>query len=157
MKKIFVLAALAITAAVLSAVWAAAASAAPKETGRDGSFIAYDDGTVLDTRTNLMWAAKDNGQDVIWADAKTYCENHRGGGYQDWRMPTEAELARLFDKTKTYPAEKGGKVHMTGLMHLTYVWTWAAEGSHFSFYTGNAGRVSQNYTGHSVIPVRSAK
>ncbi len=27
-----------------------------KETDRDGRFIAYDNATVLDTRTNLMWA-----------------------------------------------------------------------------------------------------
>jgi len=32
------------------------------ETVRDGRFIAYDNGTVLDTSTNLMWAAKDNGK-----------------------------------------------------------------------------------------------
>ena len=31
------------------------------EKARDGRFIAYDNGTVLDTRTNLMWAARDNG------------------------------------------------------------------------------------------------
>jgi len=31
------------------------------ETARDGRFIAYDNGTVLDTKTHLMWAAKDNG------------------------------------------------------------------------------------------------
>jgi len=34
------------------------------ETGRDGRFIAYSNGTVLDTRTNLMWAAKDNGSNI---------------------------------------------------------------------------------------------
>ncbi len=30
-----------------------------KEIGRDGNFIAYDNGTVLDTKTGLMWAAQD--------------------------------------------------------------------------------------------------
>jgi len=39
---------------------------ARKEIGKDGRFIAYDDGTVLDTRTNLMWAAKDNGSNINW-------------------------------------------------------------------------------------------
>ena len=38
------------------------------EIGRDGRFIAYNNGTVLDTRTNLMWAAKDNGSDINWAE-----------------------------------------------------------------------------------------
>jgi hypothetical protein len=41
------------------------------EIGRDVRFIAYDDGTVLDTRTGLMWAAQDNGRNIEWADADT--------------------------------------------------------------------------------------
>lgn len=63
----------------------------------DGRFISYDDGTVRDTQTNLMWAAKDNGRDINWANAKSYCEKYRGGGYMDWRMPTQYELAGLYD------------------------------------------------------------
>ena len=33
---------------------------------RDRRFIAYDDGTVQDTKTNLMWAANDNGSNINW-------------------------------------------------------------------------------------------
>jgi len=58
-----------------------------------GNIIAYNNGTVLDTRTNLMWAARDNGSDINWANAKSYCENYRGSGYTDWRMPKQDELA----------------------------------------------------------------
>ena len=65
----------------------------PKEISRDGRFIAYDNGTVLDTKTNLMWAAKDNGSDINWDNAISYCENYQGGGYTDWRMPARDELA----------------------------------------------------------------
>jgi hypothetical protein len=61
----------------------------PIETARDGRFIAYNNGTVLDMSTNLMWAARDNGGNINWANAKSYCENYRGGGYTDWRMPTK--------------------------------------------------------------------
>ena len=32
------------------------------EKAKDGHFIAYDDGTVLDTTTNLMWAARRKGR-----------------------------------------------------------------------------------------------
>lgn len=74
-------------------------ASAAKETGRDGRFIAYDDGTVLDTGTNLMWADKDNGVDIQWAAAKTYCESFTAGGYKDWRMPTKNELAGLYDSS----------------------------------------------------------
>jgi uncharacterized caspase-like protein len=46
----------------------------------DGRFIAYNNGTVLDTQTNLIWAAEDNGSDINWENAKSYCENYREGG-----------------------------------------------------------------------------
>ncbi len=59
------------------------------EIARGGHYIAYDDGLVIDTRTNLMWAAKDNGENVNWNVARVYCENYRGGGYSDWRMPIQ--------------------------------------------------------------------
>ena len=92
-----------------------------RDTGRDGRFIAYDNGTVLDTRTNLMWAAKDNGSDINWAEAKSYCENYRGAGYTDWRMPTQDELAGLYDAAKTYKSDCGYDVHLTALIRLSCV------------------------------------
>jgi hypothetical protein len=58
----------------------------------------------LDTRTNLMWAAKDNGSAIDWQNAKSYCENYRGGGYADWRLPTMNELVGLYDGSKPRPA-----------------------------------------------------
>ena len=41
-----------------------------KDSGRDGRFIVHKKGTVVDTRTNLMWASKDNVRDITWAIAK---------------------------------------------------------------------------------------
>jgi hypothetical protein len=97
------------------------------ETARDGRFIAYSDGTVMDTKTNLMWAAKDNGSDISWSKAETYCVNYRGGGYTDWRMPTVDELAGLYDKAKTYKTECGYDIHLSSLIHLTCAWAWASD------------------------------
>ncbi len=94
-----------------------------KETGPNGKFIANANGTVLDTSTGLMWAAKDNGESINWQDAKKFCENYRGGGYTDWWMPTIDELAGLYDKNGTgYAPECSGgtwKVHITKLIHIT--------------------------------------
>ncbi len=67
------------------------------EIGTDGRFIAYDNGTVLDTKTNLMWAAIDNMNDISWRKARSYCINYNAGGYNDWRMPTIGELQTLYD------------------------------------------------------------
>ena len=68
----------------------------PKEIGREEQFVAYDNGTVLDTKTNLIWASKSS-KTMNWSNAKTYIENYKDAGYTDWRMPTEAELESLFD------------------------------------------------------------
>ncbi len=78
-----------------------------KETGRDGHFIAYDDGTVLDTMTNLMWAAQAGGVDVTTHGAKTFVSNFQAGGYTDWRMPTQDEMLGLYDPDKSISQGNG--------------------------------------------------
>jgi hypothetical protein len=93
---------------------------------KDSRFIAYNNGTVLDTQTKLMWAAKDNGKDINWEDAKAYCENYRGGGYTDWRMPTQDELAGLYNlrKTYSYQTKCGGEAYLTPLIELSCLYLW---------------------------------
>lgn len=132
---------------------------ARKEIGEDDSFTAYDDGTVLDTRTNLMWAAHDNGESIIWLNAKSYCENYRGGGYTDWRMPTQAELAGLYDRNRSYPTVGWIMVvHLTKLIRLTGVWVWASEHEYdkFDFMRGAWLRHYQSDYSRA-LPVRSGK
>lgn len=53
--------------------------------------------TVLDTETALMWAASDNHEALTWQGAVDYCNAYSGGGFEDWRMPTQAELQTLMD------------------------------------------------------------
>jgi hypothetical protein len=135
------------------------------ETGRDGRFIAYNNGTVLDTKTNLMWAAKDNGGSTNWAEAKSYCENYRGGGYTDWRMPNQDELARLYDGNKSRPAacDPIRNIHVvTELIDITCHAIWASEvsGSSAAVFTFlNALRYTgwQSAGGLLALPVRSVK
>jgi len=99
-----------------------------KETLRDGRFIAYSDDTVLDTRTKLMWAAKDNGYGINWYDAKKYCENYRGGGYTDWRMPKKDELAGLYDARKSRQTVCNRPARIaTELIDITCCCPWASE------------------------------
>ena len=131
------------------------------EIKRDGRFIAYDDGTVLDMQTNLMWAAKDNGSDINRANAKSYCENYRRGGYTDWRMPTQNELSGLYDVNKN---NRYGARVTTDLILITKWWIWASEtrgsdAANFNIALGMPGWVPQltDAAGRRVIPVRSVK
>ncbi|MCX5855704.1 MAG: DUF1566 domain-containing protein [Deltaproteobacteria bacterium] len=130
-----------------------------RETGGDGRFIAYENGTVLDTSTNLMWAAKDNGSDINWANAKSYCENYRGGGYTDWRMPTQDELAGLYDSGK----KNRHGYHVTDLIEITMCCPWASEtrGSDAAYFYFDIG--TRYWCHHSgvfnarALPVRFGK
>ena len=136
------------------------------EIKRDGRFIAYDNGTVLDTRTNLMWAAKDNGSNINWANAKSYCENYRGGGYTDWRMPTQDELGGLYDAGKSRPVTCNTSYSIyvaTELIDITCFYPWASEtrgsaAANFSFWGGKRVWHQQSYdsTGRA-LPVRSGR
>lgn len=136
----------------------------------DGRFIAYDNGTVLDKRTNLMWAAKDNGSKISWASAKSYCENYRGGGYTDWRMPTQDELAKLYDKSKSRPDVCHNSslyaIHVaTELIDITCSATWAIESNsfpgdaYFSFEIGSPWYQPRDieWSGVRALPVRSVR
>jgi len=125
-------------------------------------FISYSNGTVLDTQTNLMWAAKDNGANIDWKSAKSYCENYRGGGYTDWRMPTQDELAGLYDANKSEQAECNSSYQnhvATDLIHLTCFYPWASEtrgsvAAHFGFLTGRRYWEPQSRDGYSrALPV----
>jgi len=149
--------------AILIGTFSAPKYATAGETGRDGRFIAYDNGTVLDTSTSLMWAAKDNGSNINWAKAKSYCENYRGGGYTDWRMPTQDELAGLYDPAKTYRSDCGLDARLTELIRLTCDAHWASE-THGSdaacFYLGYGLRGWPHQSvvsGYRALPVRSGK
>lgn len=143
---------------------AAARLLARKQIGKDGRFIAYDDGTVLDRGSGLMWAAKDNGSDINWQDARIYCENYRGGGYTDWRMPTQDELMGLYDKAQGYKSACGDEAHLTELIRLTCYFTWASDtrdsGAACFRFGGGGYRCWGPPSGASssrVLPVRSGK
>jgi hypothetical protein len=115
-------------------------------------FMDSKEGVVLDTKTNLMWAAKDNGNTIDWANAKSYCENYRGGGYSDWRMPTQDELAGL--NASGAQADE---------IRLTSGWAWALEirGSGTALFFFGSGRQDWSHPSYAkegrALPVRSAK
>ena len=121
-------------------------------------FVNNGDGTVTDTKTGLMWAAKDNGGPLNWQNARSYCQNYSGGGHIDWRMPTLAELAGLYD-----PKEKNeGGYHVTKLIDTSAASCWASDirgykAARFNFTYGKVYWLRQSYSGPTrVLPVRSA-
>jgi hypothetical protein len=115
-------------------------------------FMDSKEGVVLDTKTNLMWAAKDNGMDLNWGNAKAYCENYRGSGYTDWRMSTLDELAGLY----------ASGVHKDQVK-ITGIWLWTSDNSgsvsaHFGFsLSAGTGFVQPDGDYGRALPVRSGE
>jgi hypothetical protein len=130
---------------------------AAKETARAGYFIEYDNGVVLDTRTNLMWAARDNGSGISWEKAKLYCYEYKGGGYTDWRMPTHDELASLHNEQ----INGMNGYNVTRLIELTSCCPWASngDGAYFRFDGGTKEWNSKPffYRAYRTLPVRQNK
>ena len=116
-------------------------------------FVNNKDGTVTDTQTGLMWADSDNGSDVNWYTAESYCKGYSGGGKSGWRMPAIAELAQLYNSNAYISVIK-----KTGWL----VWaseTRDSEAAYFTFFYGHRTWGNQSYVfeGSRALPVRSTK
>ena len=118
-------------------------------------FVNNGNGTVTDTQTGLMWADHDNGSDINWHNAKSYCEGYSGGGKSGWRMPTMNELKWLHNS-----GAYGSVINITG----SFVWSSETRGSVADvFYYFSAGGVplfnnplSLDYD-RRALPVRSGQ
>ena len=118
--------------------------------------VKNNDGTVTDTDTGLMWADKDNGSNINWFSAKSYCEGYSGGGKSGWRMPTVDELWNLY-------INKANRSMIT----FTEQYVWASEtrltkfvtvAAYIDFRFGKVVEYSQSLNvDHRALPVRSGK
>src|SRR5258708_27640424 len=93
-------------------------------------------GAVRDPRTGLIWTQRDNGSDVNWEQAKSYCDGLTLGGYR-WTLPTIEQLEKLYDASvsddcgpeSAFLAVRGKRKRITchprlGI-HLTAPWVWS--------------------------------
>lgn len=120
-------------------------------------FVDNGNGTITDKKTDLMWVSKDNGIPINWFDAIEYCKNLRVGGNTDWRIPTMAELASIFNPNKK---NKSG-YHTIELISTTAQSCWASEtrgnsAGRFNFSYGKEYWLRKSYSGPTrVLAVRN--
>ncbi len=97
-------------------------------------FIDNGDGTVTDREQNLMWSKTDNQGDINWIQADKWVRytfpDTITKRYDNWRMPTLAELQSLLveDKSaKGYEADCGQWVKTVPEIKLSCGWVWTSE------------------------------
>ena len=117
------------------------------------AFVDNGDGTITDTRANLMWKKDDSfkefGYGINWFEAQDYCEilnEKKFAGYEDWRLPSGEEAKSFFSFTQSNTDKDGAETHISDLFepgggHNT--WTYEEKPDYeqyaqkFSFITGN--------------------
>jgi hypothetical protein len=97
-------------------------------------FVDNGDGTVTDRKQNLMWSKTDNQGDINWIQADKWVQftfpDTIPMRFDNWRMPTLAELQSLLveDKTaKGYETECGQWVKTVPEIKLSCGWVWTSE------------------------------
>ena len=81
-------------------------------------------GVVRDAVAKLEWLQSDNGKDISWQDAKSYCES-RG-----WTLPTQTQLLSIFDRSGALSAPCGSaRCKVSPLFQLTsrYGFYWSSD------------------------------
>ncbi len=74
-------------------------------------YTAWDNATVLDKESNLLWEVKqtDNKQVLYhWTDAMQFCKELALGAPNKWRLPSVEELITLISETES---EKNGYIN----------------------------------------------
>ncbi len=83
-----------------------------------GAAAASDgDGTV--TIESLQWALETNGSDIAWPDAIEYCDGLELAGHDDWRLPSMAELEKLYDPD----SDEGNGIHRPIRIDTCCLWS----------------------------------
>ena len=117
------------------------------------TFVDNGDGTISDTRANLMWKKDDSfkefGYGINWFEAQDYCEilnEKKFAGYEDWRLPSGEEAKSAFSFTQSNTDKDGAETHISDLFepgggHNTGTYEekpdYEQYAQKFSFITGN--------------------
>jgi serine/threonine-protein kinase len=144
----------------------ASSPSTPKSNPGPARFQKLDSGPTLDTQTKLMWASRD-AKERPWKEAKEFAENYQEGGFDDWRLPTTAELQSLYQPQEPghYPACDPGRrdtkfhIHHPPSVRISCYgyWTSDREGNEASYVNFRSGSPKlYNVAGELyALPVRS--
>ena len=97
------------------------------ESPASAEMIDQGEGVLKQVTTGLEWAQSDNGADIGWSAAGSYC----AGKGAAWRLPSVAELLSLYDKSGNVETNCGAgyTCRVSPLFRLSGPWAWSDEAS----------------------------
>lgn len=133
-------------------------------------FTDNNDGTVTDHQLGVMWAKTDNQGNINWKQANLWVKytfpDTLEKKYDNWRLPTLAELQSLYidkKKYKGYETDCGQRVKIVQAIRLSCGWIWTSQTSAIQAYIFNyhrgysySDRMVHNRD-YRVLPVRDLK
>jgi uncharacterized protein DUF1566 len=136
----------------------------------DDRFTDNGDGTVTDHQLGVMWAKTDNQGNINWKQANLWIKytfpDTLEKRYDNWRLPTLAELESLYikeKKIKGYETDCGQRVKIVPVIKLSCGWVWTSETSAIQAFIFNFNR-GYHYSDRMVhdksyraLPVRDLK
>ena len=136
----------------------------------DDRFTDNGDGTVTDHQLGVMWAKTDNQGNINWKQADLWIKytfpDTLEKKYDNWRLPTLAELQSLYIKEKKfegYETDCGQRVKIVPVIILSCGWVWTSETSAIQAFIFNFNR-GYHYSDRMVhnkayraLPVRDLK
>ncbi len=85
--------------------------------------------TDIVERDGLMWTQCDNGDDIDHNCAVNYIADLTLGGYEDWRLPTVAELAALYNNENPQTVNcEGYMANIVTPFQITCFQIWTSQG-----------------------------
>ena len=125
-----------------------------------GRYTDNGDGTITDTKTNLMWTKKDSyvdlGKCLDWNASKSYVSGLSTGAYTDWRLPTVKELKAIYGESKSnvipHDHASGYPLHLDSIFAdgaAYYYWSSEKLGSccarYVHFGNGSVGKGTRDF------------
>ncbi len=105
------------------------------------------DGFMRLNNEGLMVRKEDSGELITWEVAKDRCEKNTAGGYNDWRLPTQDELAILYRKRN----DIGGFASTDSNNNEVWYWSSTAKDGGRGEVRFTDGRSNNNYLYDTVV------
>ena len=127
-------------------------------------FIDNQDGTITDSKTELMWMREDAWQkEAKWytwdeaAELASYFNDIKFAGFQDWRLPMEEEIQSLYYSGASNQDKYGKEIHLFenfpsgGLATVWLKGESGHEGTLFDFKNGEFRSLYKSKSGRMTV------